>query len=691
MSNPSLVAKLGIDEADFTRGLHASEEGLQRSQEKAKLLAAEMALLEQKMSSGKTDALVQQHKTLQTSLRETQAEAVAAAKQLRALEAVKPAAAPAPSAPDESARYDAHWKKLEEQERSRRAQEAMTRSHAPAPEMYGPPEAYGPPEPPRPASIKIDKADQYGPAASFSGAKPPLIKIAKPEQESEEKDDGKGGETGEGGGNRARNQELFHSARAVVDSLIAGQSPLRAIEQQAPRIFQAFGNGLGALARFAGPLAAVAAVGGLVKVVADAHAEAVKANEELDKLGRPHGSLGGTSASSALQHITDYTNPIATAQAGVDGGIGNGISNISGKIFETLTPFLRKFADRINSDNTGLGPNFNARLGFMPDAGNTREEQLRALQGQQATAVGLATHAQGRDNKLQARAFSEGSDNVASDKLEEEFKQRKDEIERLVAANPLLGDTDLVKRLREEIDLRKTIADLAHQTLESHRAEARDAIRITHPGLASSTSNTAKVEQTGSESNRAFQAPAILMRSHEVAGADAHYRSSLSRLDQVRGKGGDDRAATDDALRAEAAAQDAAIDRAQMTPQEQNAADRAQLTRDNLGQRLSNPGTHDSNKDGSYINNADGPDGSVIPDAGTGLGAINSAANDSTFDQTFHPSSNAGALPDRRPEIDASHANAGNGDAPKAVDSAGIIQAINNPTWAEKLSFDNMD
>lgn len=90
MSAPSLIARLGLDPAEFKRGLLASEDGLKKLQQDAKVTAAEIAFLERAMAGNGTAQQVAKHAELQKALRATQAEATATARQLAAMEAVKP-------------------------------------------------------------------------------------------------------------------------------------------------------------------------------------------------------------------------------------------------------------------------------------------------------------------------------------------------------------------------------------------------------------------------------------------------------------------------------------------------------------------------------------------------------------------------------------------------------------------------
>ena len=88
MGNPSLIAKLGLDPTEFSKGLRASEASLQGLQNEAKLTAAQIAMLEREMVGKGTDAQRAKHTELQAALRQTRSEAVATQRQLAALDAL---------------------------------------------------------------------------------------------------------------------------------------------------------------------------------------------------------------------------------------------------------------------------------------------------------------------------------------------------------------------------------------------------------------------------------------------------------------------------------------------------------------------------------------------------------------------------------------------------------------------------
>lgn len=256
MSQPSLIAKLGIDEKDFARGLAASVEGLAQTQEKAKLLAAEVALLEQRMASNKTDAMVSTYKALTTSLRETRAEAEAMGRQLKALEAIKPPAA----ASDDSGAYAAHWDKVEAQrqaeaesaERARRARVAAESAPKPMPKAFV-----------ASAEVQVEAAMAEA-AGGFA-----LSRMGK--------------------------MELGHVARSLAGSVSAGVPIGNALEMEAPRILQALGPALGALLPI---LAALAPALAAVTLAAAAH----KAENEARPLRRETGRIAAREAGNSEQY-----------------------------------------------------------------------------------------------------------------------------------------------------------------------------------------------------------------------------------------------------------------------------------------------------------------------------------------------------------------------------------------------------
>ena len=360
MGNPSLIAKLGIDESDFARGLQASEERLQETQDKAKLLAAELALLQQKMANGKTDEMVAQHGRLQTALRETRAEAKEMASQLAALNALKPPTVAASTpVPDESTRYEAHWRKLEEQERSRRAHEAMGQSLAPAPAA-------------RPVKVELARDEK-----ALVGEAPEVIlgRLFSPSKAGGQRSPASGasaegeseGSHGGKGNTRMRDAELAHSGRSLVDMMMAGQNPLQALQMEAPRLIQAFGGGLG---QILGVGVAVAGIGALVSKTIELTQQARALKKGFaEAMAEP--TRGVQSVESLSEHVK-----MLDAQIKEDPAKGGFFSRITQKIKDRITSSGEDLAD---GDFNPLGTgSHNARKERNDRVG--REEKERADQ-----------------------------------------------------------------------------------------------------------------------------------------------------------------------------------------------------------------------------------------------------------------------------------------------------------------------
>ena len=274
MAQPELTARLGVDEKDFVRGLNASEASLKGLQDDAKVTAAQIALLEREFASGNGSVeLGKKHATLQQHLRETQAEAIATAKQLKALEAIRPAAVAVPL-PDESARYQDWLKRADEQERSARAHAAMgsgTGNRAAMPEAS------------RPSALIKTTAEAVETGVAEGAA---------------------------GGISRMGKMELAHVGRSLGGSLLAGQPVGRALEMEAPRLISALGPAvLGAVGGFAG-LAVV--LGPLTAAVVAAGAAFVvhNANKAANQQREANAEIGMTSAEMRNEtDLDDIFNP----------------------------------------------------------------------------------------------------------------------------------------------------------------------------------------------------------------------------------------------------------------------------------------------------------------------------------------------------------------------------------------------
>ena len=277
----------------------------------------------------------------------------------------------------------------------------------------------------------------------------------------------------------------------------------------------------------------------------------------------------------------------------------------------------------------------------------------------------MAAHAQGRDNKLNDDSFSRGTDVIADRKLEQEFKAKKDEIEQLVAANPLLADTELVKNLRDQFDLLEKIARLEANRRSLERHARLDQTKIDHPSLDTSDDRHDN----------------IVLDRHQfepksVRKAESERNEKAAEELAIKKDGGDTRAAHQATLDAEGRYREAAIDEELKTPEERAQERRQERARDQAEQRLVN--RTQRHREAQAANGAMDPIGDVasIPDnAGMNFGDIGNAHLPS---RSFVP-----PLPDRRPDIHASHANAGKGDT-AGKGSPDVVAAIRETTAAVK-------
>ena len=781
MGSPALKASVELDEKDLIRGLAASEESLAASQEKAKLLAAQIALLEQTMAKGSTDELRSQHKLLQKSLQETKADAVAAERQLKALSAVKPpevAAPPVAKPQDDSAAYEAHWKRLEEEskradekERSRKAHEGMARIAAtPAKETLGPVVAPDPADRARLAAAAKIEAEfhsrQLGDAEAAlavhrrsvgSGASDKdqikaheeRIETIKARHKASLADyealrPKEDPEPEKPGNNRMRNQEIGHIVRSISDSIMAGHSPLRAVGQEAPRILQAFGTNILSLLKNITPLAAVstaaaAAVGGLAIAISKAHTAALARSEMLDAAGRPDSSIGGDTQEHARGRVAELEQPIAKARADSDSSLGFGDAIVAGR--RAAEPINQAIANAV-----ARVPLFGAslRMAALADnnPGNTTGETLSRLQQDQATRVTHESQVHARDNTIAAKSASQGVDVAVSDQLEREFEQRKEEIEKLVAANPLLGDTELLKQLREEIDLRKKIAEAQHDQIENQYALAHRTSQIKIGGDPNGTVDGTELLSTDLHSKALSEAQeridaanshvAKLMSKHldtrdaererdaayaaqheTIFNAEQAFKIAKAQTEEMSAQvTGYEKLAALESLRASYADRIRASEEAgtteltkQLKAQQEIASVRAraeayregndpaalakaarQRTKEEQDARhFDDHGrTHDADRDGSNVGiQAD------LPDTSAAESLDNAAADLTPRHMDGTPVIALPALPDRRPAIDSGAQSAGNGDEKGGVDNAGIIKAINTPEWTKNFGLKN--
>ena len=261
----AIVATLDMTRGKFVTEIEKTEKDLGELKTSAADTAAAIVLTDRALASDKGNKALQDNlKVLKSDLAATTREIKLLETQKKALDAAMSArpAASGPSAPDESARYQEHLRKMDEQERSQRAHAAIeARMNAPTPlrEM--------------PAASRAQAEIRRGYAA--------------PTEEP-------GGHGGQGpGAVMMRNAELMHSGRAFASEMAAGASPLQAFLMEAPRLFQAFASSLGALIA---PVAMLVGGGALVGWLASAKKEAKELRDETAMIGTNLGSTAGANA-----------------------------------------------------------------------------------------------------------------------------------------------------------------------------------------------------------------------------------------------------------------------------------------------------------------------------------------------------------------------------------------------------------
>ncbi len=110
------------------------------------------------------------------------------------------------------------------------------------------------------------------------------------------------------GNNHGRTQMLAHSARATMDMMMAGQSPLQAAQMEAPRLLQAFGASLGSII---GIGAAVAGVSALASKTYEAWQNAKELALEFAKVNRGGPSQGRLSEEAATARERELKDMLA--------------------------------------------------------------------------------------------------------------------------------------------------------------------------------------------------------------------------------------------------------------------------------------------------------------------------------------------------------------------------------------------
>ncbi len=460
----AIRARIGLDTQDWKADTASATADVQRltpELAKVKAVVAQMESAMRAAGGGTAEAKkeLQQYRQVVSQVNAELKQAERSAKNYAAAQAaIHASMPPPPKAADDSARYDAHWKRLEEKARSERARSAVDSVRAVEAEVAK-----------APSLTRVNR-----PLAPLDTSKRTFNKSGSSSENGGAED-----ERGSGGTNVAQVAELGHSARAIIDSLVAGQSPIRAFLMEVPRLLQAAGGNalkiatadvapyLGRIAGGGGIAAAVVAAAEFAVQLHKAHTESVQLNQEIDKMGRPGSSLGGATVESATSRLVTTSSAIPELQDKADSVIGNAFSSLDKVIFNPVDANVSRSIG--NLINQVLPASMNANNLLVPDAHTSREDALAQAQAQQRVDVGLVEKAGARDNDLSQRSAGEGADTVASDRLEEEFKQKSDAINRMVAQPGFegVGSAKLIANLKAEYDLRKKIAEVNHVNIQS--------------------------------------------------------------------------------------------------------------------------------------------------------------------------------------------------------------------------------
>ena len=291
-----IVATLDMTRGKFVTEIEKTNQDLGKLKTSAADTAAAIVLTDRALAQDKGNKALQDNlKILKSDLEATTREIKLLETQKKSLDvalSARPASAGS-SAPDESARYEAHLRKMDEQERSRRAHAAMASVETPLREM---------------------------PMASRARADVNFRKSLEP---------GSAGGHGRshGLGNLAmRNAELMHSGRSFVDMLAAGMSPLQAFLMEAPRLFQAFAGTLGALLA---PVALLAGGGMFVKWLHDGQEAAKALRLETAGIATNMNNVAGASAENlakTLAAATEQLDKVTAAQSSTGNRILNALT-----------------------------------------------------------------------------------------------------------------------------------------------------------------------------------------------------------------------------------------------------------------------------------------------------------------------------------------------------------------------------
>ena len=497
------------------------------------------------------------------------------------------------------------------------------------------------------------------------------------------------------GGHGSNRGELAHSVRSIGDMISAGQSPLSALQMEAPRIAQSMGASVGTIIGIS--LAGVVA-NKLAEMVEDNRA--VKERQQASLSGDP--SKGIESVAETQAHVAELNASIneARPQLGMLGKLGQLVS-------DAATGFVGDLSQILDGKLNGVD--------VRPD--DERKESLKKQVVARDKYVGRIVDDAKVTNDYDEEAFNKGDAEEKPKRIERQRQQAlgsieddlgipkvKAEIDR-ISQDPTIWDADKQKQLKQlqdelnlkvkeatglqeqanrHFDLEAKKAAVAEETQKNQRQLQRQESLIAHPGI-----------EGRDGVDHLLNVPANMTGNRSIARALAERDKAVNDEEAIHKRDGFTGDAHNAVLSADSSLRDKVIDEAMKTPEERAREVATQQQRDRVEQRLEDGGrTHDADRDGSLIHNANGPGGSMIPDAGTGHGAAASLddANALPDNASIPDNAPSGSFDSffAHPTIPASIFPAPNIDSPDAPDSASSFpqQAMQYlQTIAENCTF----
>ena len=254
---------------------------------------------------------------------------------------------------------------------------------------------------------------------------------------------------------RVRQQVGMHVATSVMDQTLAGQSPLRALEMEGPRIAEMLGVGMGATIGIA---AAAAAVGALAKSYHDARVAEREFSEQT--------SFVNGRGTTAGQYEEEIKKVVAARDT---------LREKSGGFLPTMAETLANVP--------------RMAFGFDPTKGDkTPEEQQRdkieagasaqliALQGQKVGALK-------EEVDLRVRASAEGEHAVKVAQIELRTRQEIQAAHAAASLIPELSADAEVKQIERRANVEKAAAAAEDEIYRSRITLRKNLAEIRNPGI----------------------------------------------------------------------------------------------------------------------------------------------------------------------------------------------------------------